>query len=114
MTTDTTQHAWWWRLKEALLWQSGRHPLRILTALSLGGLSLGVLSGVVGTLLLTTSILTPDSELRTPYWYIKTNLQTHYGVSFILTCESPELRAVNDWPETHINGVWVLCWETER
>ena len=108
MTTDTTQHAWWWRLKEALLWQSGRHPLRILTALSLGGLSLGVLSGVVGTLLLTTSALTPE------YGYVKTNLQTHYGATFILTCESPELRAVNDWPETHINGVWLLCWETER
>jgi len=114
MTTDTTQHSWWWRRKEAFLWQLGRYPLRTLTAMSLGGLSLGVLSGVVGTLLLTTSTLTPYSEDTQAYSFVKTNLITNYGASFILTCERPELRAMNDWPETHINGVWLLCWEMRR
>ena len=82
--------------------------------LRLASLSLGVLSGVVGTLLLTTSTLTPYSEDTQAYSFVKTNLITNYGASFILTCEKPELRAVNDWPETHISGVWLLCWETER
>ena len=90
----------------------GRHPCRVVTALSLGGLSLGVLSGVVGTLLLTTATLTPHSEGTQSF--LKTHLITHYGVSFILTCERPELRAITDWPQTHIAGVCVLCWELER
>ena len=109
-----TCRSWLWRRKEAFLWQVGRYPRRTLTALSLGGLSLGVLSGVVGTLLLTTSTLVPDAEVTNQFSSFKTNLITNYGVSYIITCENPELRAINDWPETHIAGVWVLCWEMAR
>ena len=112
MIDDGTQCSWWQRRKDSFLWQLGRYPRRTVTALSFGSLSLGVLSGVVGTLLLTTAILAPDSEEHQTF--VKTNLMTRYGVSFILTCERPELRAITDWPQTHIDGVWVLCWEIAR